>query len=575
MRHQRLLWLSVFVLAFLFACAVVVPNILQRFDRQYLFQGIEIMPTDAETYYAVRFREILDGHPGLGNAYLSAPKEQPSIQPPIPEWTLATISRLMPFEPALNFILLKGLCAFAVFIVAFLLAHAITNRRYESLAAVTVMLFAAAAFSAPWNLLEVLSSGSFTVFGWLRFARPVNPLWTMSWVYLTIFFLSQWVRKPDIVWIVLAALTTSLLLYAYFYAWTYLLAVVGLLLLWYAWHKDTKRLFHILLFFGIFALLGTIYFLHLAELMQHPWYLETSRRQGLIPSREPAFGVWIIALILISVFGKRIAWKEQWPLVMALAFGGLIAMNQQLLTGQHLFPEHYHWYFIQPLGTLLATLIVLLACREWLPVAAYRSLIAGTIIFSVTFGFMQQRDTYGTYRNEWGVKQAYAPVLAFVRENLPADSVVHSLDNALLDLVPIYTSMNVYTFSQALNYLAPTERIRDSFFFTLWLAGLTPEEARQQFPTSMRWLVGSSIYSGYYRELGGNYDALPDELVAEHVKDYERYYALSFEEKMKLYPLDYVIVTPSDKQTSEYRSLFTRSTELYSAHGYRVVAIKK
>lgn len=574
-RTGGLFWVYGIVLALLFASTVVLPNFLQRFDRQYPFQGIEMMATDAETHYAVRYHEILDGHHGLGNAYFSAPKDQPSLQPPIPEWTLAMLSRLTPFEAAFDFILFKGLSAFVVFIVAFFLAHAITGRRYESLASVTVMLFAAAAFSAPWNLIDVLSSGSFATFGWLRFARPVNPLWTMSWVYLTILFLSKWVRTAEIVWIVFAALTTSLLLYAYFYAWTYLLTIVGLLLLWYALHKDTKRLLHILLFFGIFALLGSIYFLHLAELTQHPWYLETSRRQGLIPSREPVFGVWMIVLIFLSVFGKRIAWKEQWPLVMALAFGGMIAMNQQLLTGQHLFPEHYHWYFVQPFGTLLAALLVLLTSREWLPVAAYRGLIAGTIIFSVAFGFMQQRDTYETYRAEWGLKQVYAPVLAFVHNNLPADSVVHSLDSALVDLVPVYTSMNVYTFSQAVNYLAPTERLRDVFFFTLWLAGFTPEDARTRFPTSMRWAVGSSIYAGYYRELGGNYDALPDELVLQHVKDYERYYALSFEEKMDLYPLDYVIVTPVDKQTLEYQQLLKGGNELYSANGYRVLAIKK
>ncbi len=534
-----------------------------------------MMANDAETHYAVRYHEILDGHPGLGNAYLSAPKNQPYLQPPVPEWTLAMLSRLTPFKPAFDFILLKGLCAFVVFIVAFFLANTITHRRYESLAAVTVMLFAAAAFSAPWDLLDILSSGSFMTFGWLRFARPVNPLWTMPWVYLTIFLLSKWVRKADLVWIVLASLTTSLLLYAYFYAWTYLLAVVGLLFLWYAWHKDTKRFLHIILFFGIFALVGSTYFMHLAELTQHPWYLETSRRQGLIPSRESVVGVWIFALIFLSLFGKRIAWKEQWPLIMALSFAGLIAMNQQLITGQHLFPEHYHWYFVQPLGTLIATLVVLLVCRQWLSAAAYRGVLAVTIILAITFGFMQQRDTYGTYRSEWGKKQAYAPVLTFIGEHLSADLVVHSLNNSLVDLVPVYTSMNVYTFSQAMNYLAPTERIRDSFFFTLWLGGLTPEDARVQFPTSMRWTLGSSIYAGYYRELGGGYDAIPDDVVMQHIEDYERYYALSFEEKMKMYPLDYVIATPMDNKTVEYQRLLEGGTEIYSANGYRIVTIKK
>lgn len=573
MKNVRFIF-STLGLALFFAFTVFLPHLQQRFDSTYPFQGIEIMATDAETHYASRYHEILDGHTALGNTYYSAPKDQPSIQPPLPEWSLAMLSRALPFDPALSFSLLAAACAFILFCFAVLMSVAITGRSYESLAAVTAMLFAGAFFGTPWNLPHAILSGSFADFGWLRFSRPVNPLWTMSWFFLTVFFLSRWVRKADVLWILCAAVTTIVLLYSYFYAWTYVLATVGILFLIVTWRKDWLRVRHLLFFFMVFLLVGSAYFLHLVELTRHSWYLDSSHRQGLVPSHAPILGAWLIALLLTSFAGRGVAWRQQSSLVVALAFGGLVAINQQVLTGQHLFPEHYHWYFIQPLGVLFLVLLSMFFLQRFVQVRAYRFGIAVIIATSVLFGFLQQRDAYQTYRKDWGEAQKLAPIFAYARDHLPKDSVAYSLDSFVTDLLPVYTSMNVYTSAQAMNYLAPTERTRDALFFTLWLRGLKSAEARVQFFTTLRKTVGSGIYASYYRELRGDYGAMPDELVLKHVQEYERYHALSFAKKLSLYPLDYFIVSPSDPTTKELRSLLAGKKVLFEENGYRIIAIR-
>lgn len=567
--------LSVFALALFFACTVFLPHLQQRFDPVYPFSGIEIMATDAETHYASRYREVLDGHPALGNTYYSAPKDQPSIQPPLPEWSLAMLSRVLPFDSVFSFSLFAALCAFLVFCMAVLMSVSITGRRYESLAAVMAMLFAGAFFGTPWNLLHALSSGSFAEFGWLRFARPVNPLWTMPWFFLTVYFFSRWVRKADAVWMMFAALTTSVLLYSYFYAWTYVLATAGVLFLFYAWERDRQRLWHLALFFGVFVLVGLPYFSHLLTLTQHPWYIDASHRQGLVPSRMPILGAWLIVFLILPLAGRKRVWKEEMPFVSALAFGGAIAINQHVITGQHLFPEHYHWYFIQPLGTLFFVLFLLSMAERFIRHrTVYRLGIALTIVVSVLFGFLQQKDTYETYRKDWGEAQQLAPVFAYVREHLPADAVAYSFDSSVTDLLPVYTSLNVYTSAQAMNYLAPTERTRDVYFFTLWLRGLTPAEAKTQFFTTLRRSLGSAIYASYYRELSGDYGAMPDDVVSRHVQEYEQYYALPFAKKLALYPLDYFIASSSDPQTKELRSFLAGKKILFERNGYRIIAIR-
>ncbi|MSR67562.1 hypothetical protein EXS65_01910 [Candidatus Peribacteria bacterium] len=567
--------LSVVLLGFLFALTVLLPHILQRMDDAYPFQGIAIMATDAESHYAARYHEILDGHPELGNTYFSAPKDQPSIQPPLPEWSLAMASRILPFDPIVSFVLLTGLCALLVFCAAVLATFAITGKRYESLAAVTVMLFAAAAFGTPWNLMHALSSGSLADFGWLRFARPVNPLWTSTWFFLTVFFLSKWVRKAEMLWMIVAACTTSILLYSYFYGWTYLLATCGVLFLWYASRKDTKRLAHLLAFLLIFVVLGIPYFLHLSALMHHEWYPDASMRYGLIPSRAPVLGVWVIVLIFLSLFARRIAWKEQFPLVLSLACGGCIAMNQNMITGSSLFPEHYHWYFIQPLGTLFLSFTLILVCEQYMRVRLYRCVLLMTMIVSLAFGFVEQRDTYEVYRQDWGNAQHLASLFRYAREHLPPDSVAYSFDPFLTELLPVYTAMNVYTSTQAGNYLVPTARMRDVWFFTFWLQGITPQSARVQFPTTLRKTLGSGIYGSHFRRLRGDYAAVPEEIVLQLVKEYESYYALSFREKTSRYPLDYFITSTTDVQTKELRMLLSGGKNLFSDSGYRIIALRK
>lgn len=562
------------LLSLIFACAVLLPHVLQRLDRQYPFRGVEIMANDAEIHYAARFREILDGHPGLGNTFFSSPKNQPSIQPPLPEWTLAMLSKFLHFGSVFSFVLLTGFCVIFTFLSAVLMTMSVTGKRYESLVAVSVMLFAAAAFSAPWDIPSAIASHSLGIFGWLRFARPVNPLFTMPLFFLTVTALSQWIRTGKVWWIIVASLLTTVLLYSYFYSWTYLLATVGILFLWYVGKGDGKRLTHLAVFFGLFVILGSPYFAHLSSLTRHPWYLETAHRQGLVVSHVPVFGVWVFAFILVALLSLR-SLKQQFMLVLSLALAGIIALNQHVLTGQHLFPEHYHWYFIQPLGTLFATLLVLSWLSMMLRQNVYHMVLAVIVCIAMLFGCLEQYGAYDTYRDDWGNAQALAPILAYADQHLPTDSVAYSEDWMVVDLLPIYTSMNVYTATNAGNYLAPTERLRDTFFFLLWLRGLTPSDAQKQFPSTLRGMLGSRLYSSYYRELKGDYGAMPDALVQRYVLEYAAYVALPLEKKLALYPLDIFITAPFDVPSAAYKSLIARGKEVFAANGYRVLELKQ
>lgn len=565
--------LSCTALALLFAVAALSLHVLQRIDTEFPFQGIAMMATDAEGHYAARVREVYDGFYATGNVFYSAPKDTPYLQPPLPEMVPAFLARLLHLEPVTVFILWKAVCAFVLFLTMTGCMRALTERRWESLMAVTVLLFAGALLGAPWDIGTYLF-GSADFIEPLRYVRPINPLWTVCWFFAAVWLLALWTKRRSLRSMIAAALVTVVLVYSYVYAWTYVGAALLFLSLWSLRKRDWLRIRDLAFFALVVSLLGLPYFLHVVATVQHSFYAESAMRLGLVLLREPVFGVWAFLFLLVSAIA---VWRRSAcsPLILSLALGGLLALNQQLITGHFIVPHHYHWYFLHPLASML-TLIVLFEFtgRTFLRSSSLHS-IAGSalIIFSVLFGFLHQYRAYQSSRVFWGGLQPLTPMLREIDRTLHAGQVVFSPQMMVMDLIPVYSSADVYAATNANNYIVPLRRARDVYFFRLWLQGLTPEQARKEFPTTRRGELSSWLYAIYYRELLGSYAAIPDDLVAEHTAAYEKYFALSTRQKLSLYPLDFIVTTPSDPETPALRLILSRAEKVFEANGYMLLKL--
>ncbi len=569
---RRLFPLTVVTIAALFGLATLLPNALQRADDDYLYQGIEMMPTDSEIHYAARVREIVDGFWTTANVFYSAPKDQPYLQPPLPEWTIAMTSRLVGLDPVRGFIVARTLLAVLTFLAVTWSFVAITRRRWESLIAVTFLFFCGALLGAPWDFPQYIL-GNVGPEGFLRFARPINPLWTATWFFGMLGIFSLWYRRRSTPLIVAVAACLVVLLYSYVYAWTYAGTTFGLLLGWYAWKRDWRRCADFLLLGGIFVVFGLPYFVHVREALAHPLYVESAMRLGMVPLRTPVIGVWLVVFLLLSVVSHRV-WPGMRPLVVALALGGAIAINQQVVTGYFLVPHHYHWYFLQPLASVFAMIMAM----QWIGRHIRPSFRAGILVpllcLSVFFGFAQQYHAYQARRAQWGGYQEAMPVLRWLDEHTKPGDVVFSRQEDITSLLPIYTSADVYTATNAINYIVPTARARDVWFFVLWVQGVTAQQAAFEFPTTLRSELSSNLYAIYYRELTGDFRAIPDDVVSQNVQAYAEYLQLSFGEKLAKYPLLYLLVTPADRPTEAWQQLLARSTRLFEQDGYSVFLLK-
>ncbi len=184
------------------------------------------------------------------------------------------------------------------------------------------------------------------------------------------------------------------------------------------------------------------------------------------------------------------------------------------------------------------------------------------------FAGFQQYVAYHAVSDMWGRLQDVEPVLEYAIKNLRAGQVVYAQDVNVLNLVPIYGSVDVYTSTNANLTLASDERSRFTYFFDLWLQGVTPESALRELPTIRRWMLSSRIHAIYYREAADDFAAIPDDEVSRHIEAYRTFYALSLQEKVTRYPITAVITTPGDPDTRAWLTFLECSKEVFAKNGY-------
>jgi hypothetical protein len=278
-------------------------------------------------------------------------------------------------------------------------------------------------------------------------------------------------------------------------------------------------------------------------------------------------GVGMIILLLIACIP---GWypSSYRPFMISLALAGVVAMNQQVITGVQGQPHHYYWYFIHPLAVLVLVLFAGVVLRPFFrklhPVAmmtAYFLLMGGLLLCGIKY----QWDSYGHVRENWGHLQHSADILAFLNTREPG--TVYASD-FLRELVPVYTHDDVYYADNGFDALVSDQSELERYFFELWLQGVTPTEAAKAFPTSRRVELSSRLHGLYFRDAAGSLANIPDREVASAIAAYRSYDALSLSEKLHLHPLRYVVLSVQAPLTEALKTLEAQSRKIFEDRYY-------
>jgi len=221
-----------------------------------------------------------------------------------------------------------------------------------------------------------------------------------------------------------------------------------------------------------------------------------------------------------------------------------VILNQQLITEKALSPSHYHWYYHKPLALIFSLMIAFsfLSWRKWQ--FAKKALAVFLIVISISLGIFVQSISYSASEETIVKIQKYGPVIDWLNENSKKEGVVFSNDT-IANLVVTHTSLNVfYHHSAKFSLAATTERLINILFLYYRLDGVSESQAKEVFLRD-RADISWAIYGIYYRDLFGEYENIPDEIILDLVRRYQESFVAAtpdlFKEMLQKYEVNYLV----------------------------------
>lgn len=472
---MKKLIIALFVATSLAGALVPALFTIQRAGGWAHWQGVLPKGTTDSLYYDARIRQVLDGHPLVGNPY--AYEHRTAISPAsfIPD-DIAALPMFLgaPFDVGvlLN-IFIWGL-------VLLVLAYGLLR-----------LLWVEQWWAALWALLAYAASYSFmlrpTV---MQIVYPVFLLFLIAFLR----FLYEPSRRRAL-WLAGAAALT-------FYIYTFVAYVVLLTLgLTFLWYLATRRFAQVRALLEV-ALASTVllipFGIYTLRQMHDPNYLATFVRIGLVHTHIPSaeafyYGRWIglagAAFVLLWVLarqkgGEVAAQSVFWVTTSAALIVALflnVFTGVELTLGVHigriaipwvplaLGAALYAWWEVREVEVRRAlyvfTALVLLA------------LAAGTAA-SVRRGF----DFFGyDARGETVASvQAYAAPLAWLEANVPQPSVIWS-DDAIAQYVPIMTRHYPLFFEGVGLHFVSNQEMQERYLLSRSLGTLSVDQLKADF----------------------------------------------------------------------------------------------
>jgi hypothetical protein len=550
------------ILAALIAVFMYLPQFWFARDLGTNYQGVYFAATDSEEYYAARIAEIYDGHLSLSNPYHAEYKNLPYVQPPLPEMVYAGLGMTVGWDRVQATLYGSRLISpFLLTLVVYGFIFSLYRSRLLSLGVSAMILLGLNFLMDPRAILGVFR-GQTQVYQGLPYSRPVSPQIHSIFFFSYLWLFWLWLSGRKKVFLFFSAVVLGLAFYAYFYLWSFLLASLGLLALYFIWQKDWPGLKSLLLHLLVALLLAVPYFLNVYHFLRLDFAASSAHLQGLVSSHEFIFSTSLFLGILLFVFLSVQIEKRLRVFLVVLLLSGFLALNQQVITGRELHAAHYHWYFNLPLiGIALA-----LAVSSFFHLAERKRILAPLIFLGILFLFIGayfiQRGTYLNSKDYFAQEQRYAPLFSWLNQNTQKDSVVLAYSQRLSDILPVYTHNNVLTSVRAGLSATPYERVEYDFFLPLYLQGLMSSDALKYFRDNPQ--LSANLIGGVANRLTyGCRTCYPD---SENQKLADGYTAFAAQGKAQLlnkYRLDYVVNDrASDTWSKDFFSGFEKLVEV-------------
>lgn len=427
------------------------------------YRGISIahFGTD-EHYYLTRGKEILEGH-GLGNIILREGKDAKEPQFTYVEYALLLPLRALGVAPHVDVVTLYNVfTALGVFILILLIYFFALELKDDRLFAVLSALFVVGGYSIIYN--KTIGSPELNIYG-----RAIFPYISSIVFFIFARLTLKSLRSPNGKDAFFAGLSFGALFYVFFYAWSFALALLGSLIVVYLIKKEFFQVKKLTVIALVGLALGAFNLIHLLLFYAGEQGRQLAFFLWAAASRTPILSKISLAMIVVlAVYAYRRRGDSRLPVIIGFILAGLVALNQQIITGRVVQYGHYYWFFVVPFSIVLGWYMV------WgmLPSERSRRLCFAAVLLIVFINSVVGQYRMTVLLQETKIdEQRYQPII----EKLANDQrpgVVLAPDGARGLLVTIYTPHDLLWNTTALVYNTSVERIEEML---IWYLYLTPE----------------------------------------------------------------------------------------------------
>jgi len=541
-------WIAV-VISVILGLLMVLPFLYFQIKLGENFKGILPEIVNDENFYYARIKDIIDGHPFLGNAYLYEHKNELPQQVFLAEWLLARPLKLFGISIGAGHLIYNFLFPAIAFLLAYTAFYLILRRKF-------------------WSLIFSL----FLFFGLfpLAFIRPISPqfnfiFWLTQFIFFWL-FITERRRK----WVWLSAVNFGLLFYIYPYYWTFyliffLIFIAFDLLNFKRFHRSlptgdlpkgdnygSKEIIKIIVG-GLVLAIPYFCINYLSSRLPH--YTETLTRLGMIYTRFPSgFRIIFWSALGLAAFScflwrKIIAWDIKTIFFVLGILASIIAVNQHLITGKNFeFSSHYDMGAIFFLVFALAYLVSRCNTNTRTHTNVINIVLGFLISVFIVWGILDySQRVFGIDENVI-YQQNYAAIFDWLNKNTAKDSVVYA--NAdLSGLIPVYTADNVYYVREANLFFISDKEVLDRFilnnFFGKFDRDFVVENVRSIYGVRYIDAYGHAVQGNKLRKiLGLRLEPeiyLPEEVIEKVMVRADELQKEDFLKELKKSNIDYLI----------------------------------
>lgn len=542
------------ILIGLIASATLWVSIYSAGDR---YKGVIFSESSDDVIYLARIQEILDGHGLVGSPYFYEYKSAKALMLPYGEYFYALPSIIFHIPVAYVLAISVFLFPAILFFLVYLLIHYLTydqdsiSNKMNAIAGGSFVMVAN--YLLMYDFMRAYLTGQIDVSYSILWTRTVNPV--TGGLLLMAFLLLLWsiINKKCFYFFIPAGIILGLMT-AYFFSWSCALAVTGALIAIFLFKKEYATV-KSLIFLTAVSLLTSVPFLYngFSQATEANKVLYT--RMGMSFTHSPVFNkITIVSLSIFTIFliyefyqKKKIGARMDnwWWFSFALLAGGVLAYNQQIITGRLLSIRHFPQYTI-PLAIIAGLSLLYNQIKPklkslWFVVVSLMTIVS--VALSVSFAIKNYQYTFKDFLEA----QKDADIFSWFNENAPKDCVVLPVgasaqprDMALF--IPAFTHCNVYQFYGWNLSGAPMERSIFGYLVYLRARGVTDKTIDDYLKTHQEEI--RVIYSESEEQVTGEEtnEPLMKKATESVAAKYNEFFKLDFVSELKKYRLDYVLI---------------------------------